>query len=217
MKSKNAIIVLLTIFTICCLLGCENNSKKAIDFGKYESGVYTNSYFKLKVTIPEAWYVMDDETRFEFMKKSGKIIAGKDKNLNAALEAADLDSLNLLFASEQPPGSSTNSNPNLILMAEKVKHLPGIVRGKDYHFHTKKMLEASAVKVSYPKEIYEEQIDGINFDVLEIQIDMGTNTIRQKQYATIMNGYALLFGLTYTDDNGLQKLDGIISAVNFNH
>ncbi|MFH2046882.1 MAG: hypothetical protein ABIK92_17265 [Pseudomonadota bacterium] len=215
MKSKQTTIVLYALFIILCLVGCENNAQKAIDFGKYESGVYTNTYFKLKVKVPDSWYVMDDESRIELTRKGGKLVAGKDKNLNAVLEAADLNSVNLLFASEHPPGAPVASNPSLMLIAEKVKHVPGIVRGKDYHFHTKKMLAGSAVEVSYPKEIYEEQIDNISFDVLEIQIIMGENTILQKQYVTIMNGYAVLFGLTYTDDDGLKKLDEIISAIDF--
>ena len=63
--------------------------------------------------------------------------------------------------------------------------------------------------------IMEKQIDDISFDVLEIQIIMGKNTIRQKHYATIMNGYVVLFGLTYTDDVGLEKLDKIINAIDF--
>ena len=215
MKSKHTTVTLYALFIILLFVGCENTPDNSVDLGKYESGVYTNTYFKLKVTVPEPWYVMDDETRIEFMKKSYKVVAGKDENLNAVFEAAELNNLNLLTASQHPPGAPVSSNPSLILIAEKVKHLPGIVRGKDYHFHTKKLMESSALKVSYPVEIYEEQIDDIPFDVLEIQIVMGTNTIRQKHYSTIMNGYALLFGLTYTDDEGLDKLNEIISAVDF--
>ncbi len=52
-------------------------------------------------------------------------------------------------------------------------------------------------------------------DIIQIQIVMGNNTIRQKQYAAITNGYAVLFGLTYTDDMGLEKLNEIIRVVDF--
>jgi len=195
--------------------GCHKTSK-VIDFGSFKNGTYTNDFFNLTVYIPESWYVLDDESRIEFMRQGNKLIAGKDENLNAVLEAVELQNLNLLTASEYPPGAPVSSNSNLVLMAEKVKHLPGIVRGRDYHFHTKKLLQSSAVQMEYPNEIYEQIIDGVAFDVLDIEIKIGNQMIRQKQYVTIMNGYALAFGMTYLDAEGLKKLEDIIHRVDFN-
>jgi hypothetical protein len=103
-----------------------------------------------------------------------------------------------------------------MLIAEKVKHMPGIKRGSDYHFQAKKLMKLSRINVTYPEEIYETNIDGVSFDVMETEITMGPGiVIRQRQYATIMNGYALLMALTYQDESELSRLEEIVKTITF--
>lgn len=213
-KAKSWILsglIVASAFIITC------SEKKAIDFGEFKAGVYTNSFFKLALTIPDSWHVLDLESRMELMKQGGEIVAGDNQALKAALDAAELKSLNLLTAYEYPPGSAVSSNPGIMLIAEKIKHLPGIKRGSDYHFQSKKMLNLSHMQVSYPQEIYETIIDRVSFDVMEAEITLGPGAvIRQRQYATIMNGYALLVALTYQDENSLGQLEEIVGTLTFN-
>lgn len=207
-KSLMAIALLALVF-----VGCDNNSKNAIEFGRFESGTYKNDFFNLTVNVPESWSVLDDESRIDLMKKGNKVVAGEDDNLKATLNAADLENLNLLTASEHPAGAPVSFNPTFMIIAEKVKHLPGIVKGRDYHFHTKKIIASSEISVSYPKEIYETQIGGHTFDTMEMEIHVGNIRILQKQYAAITNGYALLFGLTYSNEMELEKLNKIVRTI----
>ena len=210
MKHLSLLVVTsLLLFT----LGCSNNPEKAIDFGKFEGGTYSNTFFNFNLSIPESWYVMDDEARIALMQRSKKIVAGNDKNLSATLNAADLQNLNLITAYEKPPGAPVDSNPSLIIIAESIKHAPGITKGSDYHFHTKKIMESSQMDVSFPKDIYKETISGKTFDVMDIEINMGSVRNIQKQYAAIINQYALLFIITYQDNNGLKQLEQILQTV----
>ena len=203
------IALLLVIGLLSCGLQSET-AENAIDFGDFQDGVYNNTFFNLAIAIPEDWHVLDAETRNQIMRQGGKLIAGNNRNLKAAMNAADLDSLNLLAAYEYAPGTPVTSNPGIMIVAEKIKHMPGIRRGSDYHYHTKKMMRMSNINVSFPEEIYETSIDEVSFDVMEMQINMGQMSIMQKQYVTIMNGYALLVGLTYQDGEGLYKLEDIL-------
>ena len=203
----------LVILSLLFNLGCSNNSEKAIDFGKFEEGTYSNTFFNLRVSIPDSWYVMDDESRIALMQKSKNIVAGDNKNLNAVFNAADLQNLNLLTTYEKPPGAPVSTNPSLIIIAENIKHAPGITKGSDYHFHTKKMMESSQMDVLFPTDIYEETISGKIFEVMDMEINMGSVKNFQKQYATIVNHYALLIAITYQDDDGLKKLEQILQTV----
>jgi hypothetical protein len=204
-------LIITSVFIITC------SDKKIIDFGEFEAGVYTNSFFDLMLSLPDSWHVLDLESRMEIMKRGGKIVAGNNKSLKAAIDIADQKSLNLLTAYESPPGSAVSTNPGIMLIAEKVNHAPGIKRGSDYYFQAKKLMKLSNIKVSYPKEIYELIIDGVSFDVMETEITMGPGVvIRQRQYATIMNKYALLVALTYQDENGLDQLEQIVKTIKFN-
>jgi len=203
------------IITSAFIISCSD--KKAIDFGEFEDGFYTNSFFNLMLSLPDTWEVLDLESRMELMKQGGKLVAGDNKNLKAAIDAADLKSLNLLTAYEYPPGSAVSSNPGIMLIAEKVKHAPGIRRGSDYHFQAKKLMKLSRMKVSYPEEIYETIIDGVSFDVMVTEITLGPGVvIWQRQYAAIMNDYALLVALTYQDEYGLGQLEEIVETMTFN-
>jgi hypothetical protein len=209
-KCRIAVIGLL-LFVL--LLNCGDQSEKAIDFGEHDSGLYTNEFFNLALNIPENWYNLSLEQRIEIMRKGGQIIAGEDKNLKAAINASDLESLNLLTAYAYPPGTPTTTNPGFMIIAEKIKRLPGIKRGKDYHYHTRKMIELSPVNATFGEDIYEVIIDGVPFDVIEFEIDVGNIKIMQKQYATIMKGYALVFAVIYQDDEGLYQLEEILQTI----
>ena len=206
--------ILISTILLLFLFSCNINSKKTIDFGILESGVYENKFFDLVVEIPETWHAVDDESRIELTKKGIDFIAGDDDNLKATFNAADLESINLLFVSEHLLGAPVPTNPSLIIMAEKVEHLPGIVEGKDYHFHTKKLMESSAISVSYPKDIYGDLLGTeYTFDVLELEIKIGKIKYFQKQYAVIMKGYALVIALTYSNKEELEKLDNILKTI----
>ena len=202
--------VVTSVLTISC------SDKKAIDFGTFEAGNYSNTFFNLMLSIPESWHVLDLESRMEIMKRGGEIVAGENKSLKAAIKAADLQSINLLTAYEHPPGAAVATNPGIMLIAEKITHAPGIKRGSDYHYHAKKLMKLSRMKVSYPKEIYEKTIDGVTFDIMETEIIMGPGVvIHQRQYATIMKGYALMMALTYQDEAGLNQLEKIVATLTF--
>ena len=208
--------MMLVAGLLCSVLMIACSDKKAVDFGTFEAGNYTNTFIDLMLSIPESWHVLDLESRLEIMKRGGEIVAGENKSLKAAIKAADLQSINLLTAYEHPPGAAVTTNPGIMLIAEKVTHAPGIKRGSDYHYHAKKLMKFSRMKVSYPKEIYEKTIDGVTFDIMETEINMGPGVvIRQRQYAAIVKGYALMMALTYQDDSGLNQLEKIVETLTF--
>jgi hypothetical protein len=213
MKFIKYVSLSIVTFFLLFNLGCSNNSEKAIDFGKFEEGTYSNTFFNFNVSIPESWYVMDDDSRIALMQKSKNIIAGDDKNLNAAFNAVDLQNLNLMTAYEKPPGAAVSTNPSFIVIAESIKHAPGITKGSDYHFHTKKVMKSSQMDVLFPKDIYEKTINGKIFEVMEIEIIMGGVRNIQKQYAAIINQYALLIVISYQDNEGLKKLEQILQTI----
>ena len=214
MKIVRHLMIAAWVLSSVLIFGCSD--KKAIDFGTFKAGSYSNTFFDLVLRIPESWHVMDQETRLEMMKRGNEMVAGDNKRLKAAIKAADYQSINLLTAYEHPPGAAVTSNPGIMLIAEKVKHAPGIKKGRDYHYHARKLMEMARMKVSYTKEIYERSIDGVIFDIMEFEIIMGPGiVIRQRQYATIMKGYALMMALTYQDESGLSRLEKIVKTLSF--
>lgn len=212
---KTIKLLILSIMLSLMLSGCGSKTKDAINFGEFNDGEYTNSYFNVQVSVPNHWFVMDDKSRIELMKQGSKIVSGDNKNLQAVMEAADLQTVNLLTAYETPPGSAVDSNPSIMVIAEKIGHMPGIKRGSDYHFHTKKLMGQSALSVSFPSDVYEEKLDGITFDVLELEISMPNGSNYQDQYCTIMKDYAFMVIITYQNDEGKDQLMALLNDIDF--
>jgi len=205
------ILALTLLFT-----GCGKKASDEIDFGTLSNSVYRNKYFGLSVTLPKDWSVQDQKAQRRLMKKGVQLVAGDDENLKAVVKASELQTVNLFAAFEHPFGSPVASNPSIMSVAEMVRELPGIKRGKDYHFQARKMLEAGQIQVSFPKDYYSERLGGVEFDVMELEMSMLGKVIKQKYYAAIMKGYALCFIVSFTNDDEAASLQRILDSITFN-
>ncbi len=202
---------------VCTILfwGCNKNASKEIDFGTIENSVYRNKYFGLTITIPAEWSIQDQESRQRMMKTGKEMIAGEDKNLKAMIDASELQSVNLFVAFKHPLGTPVTSNPSIACTAERIRHLPGIKRGKDYYFHLRKLFESSQMDVSFPRDISTEKFGGVDFDIMYVQMAQAGTTVQQEYYATVMKGYALVFFVTFTTDEEKAALGKVLDSIAF--
>jgi hypothetical protein len=208
-------IYVTVVVCMVLLAGCAKKASEEIDFGVVEGSAYRNNYFNMKVNIPSEWSIQDREAQKNIMDTGLKTVLGDDKNLKALTKASELQTVNLFAAFKYPIGSPVEFNPNIICLAEQVRQLPGIKRGKDYHFHSKKLLQSSQMEVSFPEDIYTGQIDGVDFDIMPLQITYAGRIIKQKHYAAIMKGYALLLSLSFTNDTEEAELNEILKSITF--
>ena len=215
MSKNTSIHFVLVIACTLLFLGCSENASEEIDFGTIENSVYKNDYFGLTLTIPENWSVPNQESRQQLMKIEKEVIAGEDENLKAVMNAAELQSVNLLFLSKHPLGSPVAFNPNIVSVAEKIQHMPGIKRGKDYLYHSKILLESTKLDVSFPEEISTVTLGGVEFDVMYVHMTVLGNTVKQEYFATIKKGYALTLILSYLTDEDKADLVKVLDSIVF--
>jgi hypothetical protein len=131
------------------------------------------------------------------------------------LKASQLQTVNLLTVMKYPLGSPVTYNPGIICVAERVSHMPGIKRGKDYLFHTRKFLESGQMSVSFPREISTEKLGDTEFDVLYVELSVAGIKVQQKYYTIIMKGYALGLIESYTNAEEESSLDNILHSITF--
>ena len=208
-------IYVLVIVWIVLFAGCRKRASDEIDFGAVENSTYRNDYFGLSVKLPSEWSVQDKQTQQRLMDRGRKMVEGDDKNLQAVIKASEMQTVNLFAVFKYPIGTPVAYNPNIMCLAERVRHMPGIKRGKDYHFHSKRLFESSQIEVSFPKEVSTEELGGHDFDVMYVEMPMVGMTIRQKQYVTIMKGYALVIIVSFTNGEEESALDNVLSSVTF--
>ena len=149
------------------------------------------------------------------MKVGTEAAFGNDKNLKALVKASEMQTVNLFAAFEQPLGSPIPFNPSVMAIAEQVRQLPGIQRGKDYHFQVRKTLESGQLQVKFPKEDYTERLGNVEFDVMEQEMAARGLTIRQKMYTIIKKGYAFSFILSFTNDEQEAHMRKALQTVAF--
>jgi len=217
-QRKGATVIRVNVLVAACmvfLVGCGKKASEEIDFGAVQGSVYRNNYFGMSVELPPKWSVQDQKARQQIMDLGAKAVAGDDKNLNAALKAAEMQTVNLLAAFKHPVGSPVAFNPNIICIAERIHHMPGIKRGKDYHYHSKRQLESSQLKVTFPKNIYTKTLGGVDFDVMTTQMSLGVRSVKQKQFAAVRNRYALVFVISFTSDEEEAELTQVLNTVAF--
>jgi hypothetical protein len=196
-------------------IGCSKKASDEIDFGTVENHVYQNNYFGMSIKLPEKWSIHDLESRRQIMDTGGHMIAGEDKNLQAAVKAAELTTVYMVSISKYPIGAPVDSNQMFQCIAEKVRHMPGIVTGKDYLFHARKLLESSQVQYAFLGETTNKIIGGQEFGLLESEMYMAGQQIRQNMYATIINGYALLLISSFSNDDDGLELESILENITF--
>ena len=214
MNQARSVLVFL-IATMAFSPGCGRKAVDEIDFGTVNNSVYQNEYFGLTVDLPPEWSIQDQEARQRMTELGGKMVAGDDKNLKAAVKASEMTTVNLFAAFKHPVGTPVPYNPNIMCLAERVRHVPGIKKGEDYLFHSKKLLESSQMQVSFPKEMTTEAIGGIQFGVMHTAMSMAGMTIRQKYYAAIIKGYALVFIVSFTTEEEESALEDVLKTIAF--
>ncbi len=183
--------------------------------GEVTGGAYTNDFFGFTMTFPDAWAVASDETAEELQEVGSELVAGDDAALKASIEAAEQNTYQLLMISEQPIGApSTSFNPNIVVMAEKVSHLPGIVSGEEYLINVGNLLTQTDLPYEANGAPYEVEIGGQTFHRADFDLTAGGMEIKQSYLAMIKDGYALGFILSGTDAS-LGNLEEIANSLAF--
>jgi hypothetical protein len=213
-QTKSVYFVLLIACTVS-LAGCEKKASDEIGFGTFHDSVYSNKYFGLTLTLPPEWSIQNQKSQQQLMDVGEKTLAGENKNLKAVFKASQLKTVNLLAAFKHPIGTPVPFNPSIMCVAERIRHAPGIKRGKDYLFHSRKILESSQLSTSFPRDISTEELGGASFDVMYCEMELFGMTIRQKHYATVAKGYALGFIVSFTTEEEEASLQSILETVAF--
>lgn len=209
---RTSLIALLILLPSVLATG---QDQELVDLGSITDSVYQNRYFGFSLELPEGWFVQNREG-LERIQETGKdLLSGDDKSLKSFFEAGEKNSFNLLGIHQYPPGAPVDFNPTLLCVAEKTRQFPGITKPSDYLFHAKRTLQMGAVAAKFPKEIYSMEVGGKSFDTLDIELQFGPVTVKEKMLATLIKDYALAFIIVYDTDDHYNRLLDILDTARF--
>jgi hypothetical protein len=213
MKILNAAWVAVFVIALAGCGGMKTAGKP--DSGTVTNGNYSNVYFGMTMSLPKDWHVQDQKSAQDMMKRGGKVIAGDNKEISAAVDSIDQTTVNLFTVFEKEVGAPVLFNPSIVAIAENVSQTPGIKTGNDYLFHAKKLLQQGQLKFKFTKEPYPATLGGKTFDVMEMELAAGQALIKQKYYVAVVNGYALSLVQSHIDDEQLKPLDASFQTIQF--
>ena len=172
--------------------------------GKVEERTYTNKKFGFEITVPEDWFIAGPD--FEKVVKEN----GHDLSVDLATSQAgrSVDILMTAFRSE--PGSGGGAI--LRITSENLKPNPQILDAVDYF----DAITAAYSTAKLPSDfIYSstkaERLGTKQFAYLDTSLNAG----KKRMYATVRNGFAIMFTLSYTRAEDLQTLRKILETGNF--
>jgi hypothetical protein len=193
------------------------NSKAAItstDKGTVSGRTYTNNKFGFEITFPDAWLIPGHDFE-EYMKSQGFDLSLKAPDsltpagrasLNSALKKVKV----LLTAYRSMPGTADNA-----IMRASVEDLVGNPQVKDAVDYLDAM-RASFITLKLPPDFHysetgAEQLGTTQFAYLDLDSKAG----KKRMYATVRNGFAILFTLSYTSADDLATMRRVLDEGTF--
>lgn len=211
MKALRKIIVLLLIASLAFAIGCTKTGDEKITFGEVKDNTYTNKFFGVEFKINEGWTLATQEELNEFTKSSNQITTDEE------LKPEELRVLGLVMAAKYPMTYADGLNPNINLLSENLKMVEDvkIESAQAYLEATKTTMEQAGLPYTF-SDITSETLGGKEFKAFNLSMDLDGISLNQRQYVALVKDYALIFTLTYSNDEELAELQNILNTIKFN-
>jgi hypothetical protein len=198
------------------LTGCGSFKFGAPEDGQVVSGVYSNSFFGFSMDLPSGWSVAPGNTLETIQRRENKVMAEQiqDRDFQRKLQAAPQDSHQLLLVSEKPWGTQTESNPSVIIAAEKALRETGITTGKDYLVRVSRLLANSPLPYQPSGAMVETKLGDKIFHRLDFTATIANKRLRQSYVAMVDRGYSLVF-IVSGGETEFKSLEEMLSSVRF--
>lgn len=218
MKSITCITILSLFFFLvsCDLPNTQTGSPlpESFDYGKIKGNEYRQKYLDIQFFFDTTWAVQSKADIERISKIGESVITGDDDELKAIMKAADVQVANLFAAFKYELGTPVDYNPSIMLIAENVKQSPGVKKGADYLFHTKKMLSRTNLDYKFEEATYQKTIGGKSFDVTKAYLTTAGITLTQEYFAFIKRDFCILFILSYMNETEKEELHSFLDNTN---
>ncbi len=192
----------------------KNDLQLAKAFGEVIGKSYRNRFFGFEVQFPDTWLIQDNE--FEnVVKKQGFNRELQTPKANSQANQSKLNTAankvsNLITSYKLMPNNVDNAAFRISI--ENLETTPNVKDAVDY---LDLMLETFKL-VKLPKgfvisEVKAEKLGKMQFAF----IDTSSKTDNKRMYATVNNGFAILFTLSYSLDSDLETMKNILADGDF--
>lgn len=204
------------IVTVLLLAACQSKAHKSeFSYGAYENGKYINKFLGITLDIPNDWYVYSEE---EILKVMG--LVENDVDLNDAgrenIKKNKVRSADLFMAQKYDPYEfDAIVNPSFMINVERVDDIKFIRNASDYAKLARKNMQAMTKSPVIFENEATVELGGNQFERHTIMKSEAGYDYETTQFCQIMNGYAVIFTLTYADEYDRKELIRCLSSLNY--
>ncbi|AHW61903.1 hypothetical protein SAMN05444285_14523 [Draconibacterium orientale] len=181
-------------------MSCKDINRSSVEEGELENGVYTSTYFKMSLNVPESWNV---DTLGKIEKEAAAAEPDKKDTVLVA---------NLLTIYRE--GEKADFKPNLAVIAESCTLYPKLKDESEYLVHVRKQYaNLNPITSKIEKPVLTNNIECYTFDLAMTIQDM---TMRQTHFATKRDDYYIDITITYQSDTQREELKAIVNSLTLN-
>ena len=190
------------LIALIAIAGCKKAPSKSVAAGKIENGIYSSSFFSLKMKVPEDWTV---ETMGQVEKTKETLEGNGQKEVLVT---------NLLVIFSGNP--EDEFKPNLAITAEHHSLYPecNSRNAKDYLEQVKQQyekIESSATGVE--NYTFANNTKCYSFDVT---MELPNIKMSQTHFSVVQNKFYIDVIMTYQTDSQKEELKKIVDSLQFN-
>lgn len=207
------IALLLAVLLVFTMAAC--TPEPQLTLGTYDGNSYSNEFFGLSFDVPESYTILSRSELNEAMGLMADFLSEETDMSEQAIKLAEEKTVFYSVAMAHPLDYTDGFNSNIVIQGENLSFLGKVIiaDGREYLIHTKAQLEQAGIGYEF-EEIETVQIGGTKHHKLPASIDYGF-MVYQDMYATIINGHALTFIISYSDDAQKAAMMSIMDSVKF--
>ncbi len=182
--------------------------------GEVSGRTYTNSVYGFRITFPETWLIPGSDFEDQMRSRGHDISLKAPENLGPASKLQVERSLSkvkvLVTAYRSVPGS--NDNAIIRVALEDLTLTPQVKDAVDYFDLMRSQFAVMKLPADFKySETQAEKLGAKQFAFL----DTSSNAGKKRMYATVRNGYAIFFTLSYTKPEDLAAMRQVLAGGDF--
>ena len=189
-------------------------AKPVYDAGEIVGKTYANKYFNFSLTLPDDWEIAEADFERRLKKEGFNLSVETPKAASASAQSKLNAAANrvrvLLTAYKAAPDAGENAI--LRVSIEDLRAVPQVKDAVDYFDSMRATYQNIKLPAGFKySETQAERVGAMQFGFLDVSNGAG----KKRMYATVRNGHALMFTLTYKSDEDLNALKNFLSAGDF--
>lgn len=210
------LICVSLLFTVGCdrINEAISAGKGPVDAGTLSDGSYTSDFFNFSLTFPQNWQSIDRQVIRETNEQMFQALTAQDPELQEEARSS-MERTHYLLSVYDPGRGGHGFNPNIVCVAEEVRS-QRIRTAEAYLEKIKSDTQRLNLPLTFAGESRSGAVGNREFVAQGVQIQAPGVQVRQFWYATLIDGYALFFTLSYTNSAELAELQRALQSITFN-